>query len=157
MLYNICYITSNWRLYKQRGFCYGARCLPYNKKLWYTSIAHPNLPDADSGDPSLGQSPCWLLTGATATVKWPGPLVRQGTRCQWLGRLGLWPKTSPGLTQLTRDKARPGPGPALIQPETTRYKARVDSGNPRKGPIQLTGRWLLPKSQPLARPGLTAS
>ena len=43
MLYNICYITSNWRLYNQRGFCYVARCLLYNKKWCY--IAHPNLPD----------------------------------------------------------------------------------------------------------------
>ena len=43
MLYNICYITSNWRLYKQRGFCYVARILLYNKKICF--IAHPNLPD----------------------------------------------------------------------------------------------------------------
>ena len=45
MLYNICYLTSNWRLYNQRGFCYAARCLLYNKKLCY--IAHPNLLDGD--------------------------------------------------------------------------------------------------------------
>ena len=44
MLYNICYITSNWRLYNQRGFCYVASCLLSNKKFCY--IAHPNLPDA---------------------------------------------------------------------------------------------------------------
>ena len=43
MLYNICYITSNWRLYNQRGFCHVARCWLYNKTLCY--IAHPNLPD----------------------------------------------------------------------------------------------------------------
>ena len=46
MLYIICYITSNWRLYNQWGFCYVARCLLYNKKLCY--IAHPNLPDVES-------------------------------------------------------------------------------------------------------------
>ena len=43
MLYNICYITSNWRLYKQRDFYYVARILLYNKNVCY--IAHPNLPD----------------------------------------------------------------------------------------------------------------
>ena len=37
MLYNICYITSNGRPYKQRDFCYVARCLLYNKKLYSTS------------------------------------------------------------------------------------------------------------------------
>ena len=36
------YITSNWRLYKQRAFCYAARCLLYNKNLCY--IAHPSQP-----------------------------------------------------------------------------------------------------------------
>ena len=61
MLYNICYITSNWRLYNQRGFCYVARCLLYNKKLCY--IAHPNLPDVTSVRPFY---------------------------CQWALRLELW-------------------------------------------------------------------
>ena len=45
MLYNTCYITSNWRLHNQNGFCYVARCWLHNKKLCY--IAHPNLPDAN--------------------------------------------------------------------------------------------------------------
>ena len=41
MLYNISYTTSNLGLYDQRGFCYVARCLLYNKKLFY--IAHPKM------------------------------------------------------------------------------------------------------------------
>ena len=46
MFYNICYITSNWRLYKQRGFCYVARIMLYNKKICY--IAHPNHKKAEA-------------------------------------------------------------------------------------------------------------
>ena len=45
MLYNICYLRSNWRLYNQRGSCNVAICLLCNKKLCY--IAHPNLQDGN--------------------------------------------------------------------------------------------------------------
>ena len=75
MLYDICYyITSNWtwRLYKQRGFCYVARCLLYNKKLCY--IAHPNLPDAWTGIYSSkavtpGRRSCMIQAGRRRAVK----------------------------------------------------------------------------------------
>ena len=60
MLYNICYITRNWRLYKQTRFCYVARCLLYNKKLSY--IAHPNLPYV------TGKSLWWQATNRQIRV-----------------------------------------------------------------------------------------
>ena len=43
-LYNICYITSNSRLYNKGSSCYVAIYLQCDKKLCY--IAHSNLPDA---------------------------------------------------------------------------------------------------------------
>ena len=61
MLYNICYITSNCRLYKQRSFCYVARILLCNKKVCY--IAYPNLPDVyvlNSSAPAAAQ-PFWSV------------------------------------------------------------------------------------------------
>ena len=91
MLYNICYITSNWRLYNQRGFCYVARCWLYNKKLCY--IAHPNLPDAACILDSLSNSRAWYNQLARAINNKPfqcsdldwrnSPQLRCLSHCQW--------------------------------------------------------------------------
>ena len=57
MLYNICYITSNWSQYKKKGCCYVALSWLYNKKLCYSE--HPNLPYVPDPEGGRDGRPAW--------------------------------------------------------------------------------------------------
>ena len=105
MLYNICNITSNWRLYNQRGFCYVARCLLYDKKLCY--IAHPNLPDVESESIMV-----------VACVR-EDSLARPDHRAwpNWAsGRCQLWQSQSPWHTAGSLARRRPARGTGRYYP-----------------------------------------
>ena len=80
MLYNICYITSNWRLYKQRGFCYVARCLLYTSQPSRWTLSEPLVSESE-----------WAAWSWVSVSRlYPSQSEPLGAESQWAYCIRVW-------------------------------------------------------------------